>query len=329
MATLNIEFRKFNRIIRLNQSKRDELIGNRNALRTKIRDWFNNNKEGGLQPKFSIQGSFLMNTIINPLPEKYNEGRTLYKYDLDDGVYFIERGGENNKESVQTWHNWVYRSVDGHTEKSIDKTTCVRVVYSDGHHIDLPIYYKGSDIPQLAHKSKGWLDSDPKEFAEWFNDNVKAFPQIRRLTRFLKAWKNFRELENSNLKLPSGFILSILIAENYVKRDRDDESFRKTVANIIDVLEIRFLCFRPTTPSDEDLFADYSRTKRNDFISNLKKLLEAFVEAEEEDNYKLASEYIIKQFGNRFPLGKDQSCSGRKNRLAATVGNYRVKPYGY
>ena len=48
-----------------------------------------------------------------------------------------------DRKSIDTYHNWIYDAVKDHTGKRCRKrNTCVRVLYADGHHIDLPIYYK-------------------------------------------------------------------------------------------------------------------------------------------------------------------------------------------
>ena len=242
--------------------------------------------------KVEGQGSFDMNTGVNPIPAYNEDGEKLLKYDLDDGVYFIEKEGGDNKRSINTWHDWVFDSVENHTgEDSIRKTTCIRVVFADGHHIDLPIYYKNDGTIELAHKSKGWLESDPKEFVEWFN-NLKT-SQLERIVRYLKAWKNYREDKNSNLKLPSGFELTILAANNYV--EDDNKSFRETIRKIDTKLNKLngFKCIRPTTPKDEYVFADYSDTRRANFLTTLSSLLNDLDRANNEKNFRKIEKELL------------------------------------
>src|SRR5690606_28090049 len=262
MATLNKEYNEFDGVVKLTPSKKESLKTSSKNLRTRIQNWFKENKPKELQPKFHSQGSMKMNTSINPIVEYDEEGNKLYKYDLDDGIYFVEKEGENNRQSIDTWHDWVFQSVDGYTSKTpIRKTTCIRVVFSDGHHIDLPIYYNDEEI-ELAHRSKGWILSDPKAFYQWFNNEKKEKFRLEAIVRCLKAWKNFRENKNSNLKLPSGFELTILATNNYVDKDNLDDAFRLTVKAILETLNEKFECFRPTTPDDEDLFQSYSQTRK-------------------------------------------------------------------
>lgn len=332
MATLNKEYTDFNLNIKLTPERKESLKSSRNEIRRKIKKWFKDNKPDELQPKFYGQGSFEMDTTVNPIPEYDKDNNKLLKYDLDYGVYFIEIENEDHKQSINTWHDWVYKSVENHTNTPpIKKNTCVRVVFADGHHIDLPIYYKNGDTPELAHKSKDWLESDPKAFVEWFNDKCKASPQLTKIVRYLKAWKNYRETENTNLKLPSGFTLTILAVNNYVPDDNDDFAFRETVKNMQTELKKPggFKCYRPTTPTDENLFAEFSDTRKNDFLNNLDNLVQACKNADAEKNFKKASEYLIKQFGDRFPLGKDEDEETKNSRMSSTLFSSSIKPKPY
>ena len=334
MATLHKEYNGVNGFtnkIKLTERRKKDLKGSRKSIKKKIRMWFSENKPDELQPKFHGQGSFDMNTIINPIPEYDNDNNKLVKYDLDYGVYFIEKKNEDNRKAIQTWHNWVYESVENHTDSLPQKkNTCVRVVFSDGHHIDLPIYYKENDVIELAHKGKGWIESDPKKFYEWFNNKAKEDQQLRRIVRYLKAWKNFRENSNSSLKLPSGFALTILATNSFSPDDNDDTAFRETVRKIKQKLENRFECLRPTTPKGENVFKDFSSTKKQNFLSNLKSLIEDCDKAKNESNFKKASEHLRKnQFGDRFPLGKDETEGDKSKRLASSMSTTGIthRPY--
>lgn len=330
MATLHKEFNKFNSIIALDSKNKESLITSRNSLKKKIKKYFSENKSEELQPKFWAQGSFEMNTTVNPIPETDKDGKVLLKYDLDYGIYFIEKEDENNRKSIFTWHNWIYDAVDGHTNTPPQrKNTCVRVIFADGHHIDLPIYYKDGETPELAHKSKGWIYSDPKAFSEWFTSRAKSDQQLRRLVRYIKAWKNYKEINNSSLKLPSGFALTILVVNNFKADNNDDKAFRLTVEKIKNELNNKFECLRPTTPAGEDVFADFSETRKTNFLSALDSLVEACKKAKDEKNFKKASERLRKQFGDRFPLGNDESEEDKSARLASTLAAAPIKPRPY
>lgn len=333
MAVLHKEFIKYNGTIKLNGTRKESLKKSRKELRKKIRKWFSDNKPNELQPKFHSQGSMEMNTTTNPIPVYDDEENKFLKYDLDDGIYFIEKEGEDNKRAIDTWHDWVFQAVENHTGQTpIRKTTCIRVIFADGHHIDLPIYYKNGDQIELAHKSEGWIESDPKKFYEWFNKEKTT--QTERFVRYLKGWKNFRELKNTNLKLPSGFELTILTVEHCISDDNDDEAFRETVRKMHSELSkpYGFKCIRPTKPEGEDVFEDYSESRKNNFLNTLSSLLNDLDRAKDEKNFKKASEILRNnQFGERFPLGEDKDEEDKSKELGTAIGSSRIKPkpYGY
>lgn len=304
-------FSDFDSIIRLNNSKINKLKINRKALRDKIRTYFETNKWG--TPKFYSQGSFPLNTNLNPIKKTTADGDVKEEYDLDDGVYFI--CPESERKEPATYHDRIKKAVDGHADNIIDKATCVRVVYADGHHIDLPSYWlkKDGNTPQLTHKLKGYTESDPKAFKEWVDEkisNVNSNGQLRRIIRYLKAWKGYREDKNSSLKLPSGFILTILACQNFSKNDRDDLCFKNTVESIKIKLNSGFTCYRPTVPKDEELLSDYSQ---DTVLKELENLINNAQKASDSDCEKEASEFWRKVFGERFPLGKEKDDKPKKS----------------
>jgi Second Messenger Oligonucleotide or Dinucleotide Synthetase domain len=328
MSVLHKQFIEFNTAIKLPESKVRSLKRSRKQLRKTVRAWFKENKPNELQPKFYSQGSIMMDTAIKPLPEYDADKNLVEKYDLDDGVYFIEIPDKDNRKHIDTLHEWIFKAVDSHTKQdTVRKPTCIRIVFADGHYIDMPAYYKNEAGIELAHRSKGYIPSDPKAFYEWFNN--KANGQLRRIVRYLKAWKNYRELENTNLKFPSGFELTILATEHYVEYDNDDKAFEQVLRSIYSTLSQEFSCKRPTTPIDENLFKDYSETRKNNFLTNLNALVSACKSAQDEDNEMKATKILIKHFGTRFPLGKDTSSEAKTASLVAGLTNIPISPKPY
>jgi hypothetical protein len=109
-------FLDFNTVIALDSSRKKSLRKSRNAVRDKIREYFRD-KQNGFSPKFHGQGSFIMNTIIEPLDGEF---------DIDDGIYFKVEA--EPLQGINTFHRWIFEAVDGHTkQKPIDKQTCVRL----------------------------------------------------------------------------------------------------------------------------------------------------------------------------------------------------------
>lgn len=294
MANSHNSFLGFNSAIELKDYRKDSLRTSRNALRDKIRKYFRE-KDNGFSPKFHGQGSFMMNTIITPLDGEF---------DIDDGIYF--RVNEKPKQTPDTFHRWIYEAIDGHTkERPLDKTTCIRAVYAGDYHIDLPIYYiMGYDCPKLAHRRDGWIDSDPREFIDWFEDNTDEKGQLRRIIRYLKAWRDYR-----SGNLPSGLILSILATNNFYADSRDDVALFETLLKIQRSLSFHFACYRPTTPTQQDLLRKYTATDQQYFRNQLNNLINSGQKAlDDKTSLEDACKEWQKHFGKeRFPCDSDKN----------------------
>jgi hypothetical protein len=268
MANLHKSFLDFNDRIALNSSHKKTLRRSRDAVRDRIRRYFRE-EEKAYTPKFHGQGSFMMNTIIEPLDGEF---------DIDDGIYL--QVDSEPSESITTLHRWIYNAVKGHTKETpIDKNPCVRLIYAGQYHIDLPLYYiKEFGSPYLAHKTKGWIESDPRKFINWFNQKADSHGQLKRLVRYLKAWKDYRKGE-----LPCGLVFCILAAQYAVFDDRDDIALCKTLKNIHSALHQNFACYRPTTPYGENLLDYYSETNKKYFLDRLMGFINSAEKAVDED----------------------------------------------
>lgn len=321
MANNHEQFKAFHSTIEANEGRIKKLKSNRKALRDRIRNYFRDNLEDEIQPKFYSQGSFAVGTILNPIVDK--EG--LAAYDLDDGVYFIG-DSDDEKHSIQWYHDKVFDAVTGHTDQDPnDKKACVRVNYADGHHIDLPIYFKvdGDDHPQLAHKKKPWVKQDAKDFNEWFDGQCADKKYLREIVRFMKAWRDWMKFDK-NVDLPCGFILTILTANHYTENDstRLDVIMKDTLVSMQDELskEGHFKCKRPVSPY-EDLFEHYSDSKRDTFLSRLKSFREDAERAVNSKNQKEGCEKWQKYFGDRFSCStaKDVDEDAQQKEFAGTI----------
>lgn len=319
MANNHEQFVAFNDTIKLTKSKKQGLETTRDKLRTDISKWFEENKPDEIHPNYEEQGSVIMDVAINPIPIKKEidgEERILYSYDLDDGIYFKGTDNEKDRHSIDKYHKWLIKAVSNHTTIPVtDKNACVRVNFKDGHNIDLPIYYIQNDgTPELAHKEEGWTKSEPKAFADWFNKKANANEQLRRLVRYMKAWANYRN-SISDTKMPNGMILTILVTNAFesinLQTDRDDITLR----NVLDKIQITinedydgtFECYRPTIPTEQNLFEDYSSSKKENFLKELNRFLISANQANNHPNQKDACLKWRKHFGDRF------SCANAKD----------------
>lgn len=176
----------------------------------------------------------------------------------------------------------------------------IRIIHDGEYYAEKEMHDPHSD------NLKGYIVQHPKAFKEWFQNCVNENGQvIRHMVKFLKAWK-----VKKGVDIP-GMAITILVCNNYTVTDkREDISLLDTVTNILDCLDTKFECYKPVTPTDEDLFAGYSETKKENVINSFKTLKSRLNKAiYEEKNEKKATDLLQKEFGDRFPEGEDKDKS--------------------
>lgn len=321
MANNHAQFIAFDESITISSAKRSTLKTNREAIRDRIRDYFNANWDDKVQPKFHWQGSYAMRTILNPIKDEGGLG----VYDLDDGVYFVGNS-EMEKETIDWYHKEILKAVEEHTSLGAeDRKTCVRVLYADGHHIDLPIYYMLADDehPKSAHKKEGWIDSDPRGFLDWFNGRDEH-PQLRRIVKYLKAWCEYIHTMKDK-KMPSGCILTMLAVKYYQSDVRDDVAMKNILVSMYNALskDDGFHCYRPTFPKDEDLFENYSDTRKENFLNELDSFKEDAIKAINNTNPHEGCLKWQKHFGDRFccSTAKDEDEDAQRKEMGGTLNS--------
>jgi hypothetical protein len=341
MANCDELFKIYNSAIRLADDKREILKSVRNSLRKKMNSRFSLIRSiNNHTLEFQSQGSFIMDTIIAPKDDDY---------DLDDGVYFIGSLARNERPTPQQFHDGVIIAVgtDENYAKVIDKETCVRVIYEkEKFHIDLPIYYANKVNSELAHTKENWILSNPIKFIAWFEQKTesgfkeefilekkmfsneyknwltdirKKDVQLRRIVRYLKGWG-----DDLRGEMPPGIVMTILAAENFVPNLRDDIALRDTLIKIRQYLKNNNCkCLRPTVPVGEDLFENYSQTKKQYFLDRLDTFIESAEQAINHPNQKDACLKWQKHLGSRFPcsLAKDTVDGSNTYESPAIIGS--------
>ncbi len=323
MANCHNLFKDYNSAIRLTEKDRSELEQKRVHLISKITRGFNALSEPDLKIDFRTQGSFVMDTIIDPENKDY---------DLDEGIYFIGSNSVDKVAKPEIFHQFVVKSLKDFGEEGTieQKDTCVRVKYkawgnfTSGFHIDLPIYYANSlEKPFLAHKVEGWMESNPVDFIEWFENRIlqskfeKAFiyesledryfswantirkddHQLRRIVRYLKGWGDFQK---NGRYMPPGIVLSILTAENFQLEERDDKAFLQVLKGIHAYFQkYGIQCIRPTTKVENIMHRDKPEDKET-FKKDLEKFIQSAEQAINNPNQKEACLKWQRYFGPRF-----------------------------
>lgn len=312
MANCHNLFQKFNEEISLTPQKKTSMTTSKDALRERIRKHFKE-KHPEYLPKFYIQGSYKMKSAIRTKDDIC---------DLDDGVYFFR----SPDVTASTLQGWVWDAVDGYTSTSPEhRKKCIRNIFAGDYEIDMPVYCKedGKEY-QIAVKNSGFEDSDPKAMVNWFNDRKDKNGQLLKIVKYEKAWCDFKRN-----KMPSGIAMTILgtnAKSKIVYNDRDDITLRDTLKEIKKALDIEFACKVPVTPQD-DLFADYDDTRKNNFMEALKAFITDADEAIKEPNQLKASKLWRKHLGDRFPLGKDED-ENLSNSAGIITGAKSSNPWG-
>ena len=233
-------------------SEQDEMRKRRNTNRDRLK----RNLEKADKPtpyEYVSQGSYRMKTMLR---DENND------YDIDDGAYFQkgvlvgDRGAEMSSLDAR---KMVQSAMDDGTFKTPPevKANCVRVHYSEGYHVDIPVYRRIVDEDadetyyELASGS-GWKRSDARDVTNWYEETRKGTSdanQFRRLNRYLKKHAKSRESWKSrNL---SGFGITVLLAEAYVlSPDRDDIALYRTMEAMKSQLDGNTVIDHPVTPNE-------------------------------------------------------------------------------
>lgn len=248
-----------NNCVFVDQTQLTEYARRREANRDRLEKGLTEMKEP-LPLECVPQGSYAMSTMIQS---------DVDHSDIDDGVVFERealKGSRGGDRSPLAAREMVRDAVD--LDKSFKtppevRKNCVRVFYGDEFHVDLPVYREyedgGDTIKELASGTE-WVKSNPESITTWFNELVidrspdeNNGRQLRRIVRLLKSWSKCR----SSRKLPSGFVISVLVSEVYPTQptywlDRDDLALLQVMRGIRNRLLISGCKVRrPVDPRDE------------------------------------------------------------------------------
>jgi hypothetical protein len=269
-----------NQEVTLPETERKKMRGRRNSNRVRL----NRNLEKDDKPvpyEHVSQGSYQMKTMLR---DPYND------YDIDDGAYF-EKGalvGERGAymTSLQA-RQMVCNAMDdgGFKTPPEVRNNCVRVHYSAGYHVDIPVYRRVEEFGltwfELA-ASSGWKRSDARDVSDWYeterahsNDPI----QFRRVNRHLK--KHAKSRESWKSRTLSGFGISVLVAERFLAdSEREDQSLYNTMVAIRDRLTFNTVINHPVTPgetitsSNPDPGAAFFRDRLSEAIAYLDPLFD-------------------------------------------------------
>jgi hypothetical protein len=295
------------------QEKKDIIVN-------RVKGHLAKNKRPSCEP--FIQGSYKMKVGICALKGM--------DYDIDVGLCFSFDEGAHSAEEVR---KWVFEAVDGHTETVETKTSCIRVIYSEGYHVDLVAYARWDDANgveqhRLAHKAKGWRPANPPKLVQIVADARKPFSetedlatqtdQFRRVVRYLKRWNDHAIPKESGDK-PSGIAL-VLLTKTHLTSPAlfwdgtpDDRQALEIVATAAAQTYGRISAIKPT-PEGEDLFAGLSDTAMDNLKKRFTTLSDALIFAKNANDGAEACKELKKVLGEDFPC-PDPEEEGMKKAL--------------
>lgn len=223
--------------VTLSNKQQGEMRTRRDAGRTRLENGLNEAKKH--QPKeVQSQGSYQMRTMVQ---DDDND------YDIDDGVYFASDDLKDDagvalspfaaRKRVCDALVW-----DGRLKhEATIKRNCVRQVYAEGYHIDIPAYRivttKDENDEPVEHyelaSDDEWRRSDARAVTRWFNGIVGELnvgesdgSQMRRITKLTKKFARRADWKNQTT---SGICITKLVVDHFQNSaDRDDKALRET-----------------------------------------------------------------------------------------------------
>lgn len=267
-----------NQEVTLPEAERRKMRSRRNSNRDRLDRNLEN--DGKPVPYENVsQGSYQMKTMLRD-PDN--------DYDIDDGAYFEkdalmgERGAYMT--SLQA-RQMVCDAIDDGSFKTLPevRSNCVRVYYSAGYHVDIPVYRRVEEDGEIWFElaaSSGWKRSDARDVSDWYEDERTATEdpiQFRRINRHLKKHAKSRaSWKSRNL---SGFGISLLVAEQCIlESDRGDRALYDTIVAIRDRLDDDTVVDHPVTAKetitsgDPDAKAAFFKDRLSEAIDYLNPL---------------------------------------------------------
>lgn len=233
MGQCAINIRDFHdKEVKLSEDDRKDIFGKAKANQDRIVRGLADN--GDPKPHgFETQGSYAMRTMVCR-PDK--------DYDIDAGCYFNAADVKNI--TPRALRRKVCEAAnDGRFKTPPEvKKNCVRIVYDEGYHVDVPVYKleNGEDEnPKVVLSSVDeWRESNPRGVTAWFKGEVKKHEpaELRKLVRFLKAF-----CPNS----PSGLVISVLASGLVVGSGDDDDMLYAAMRDLKARLDLRPTVFHP------------------------------------------------------------------------------------
>lgn len=275
MYDLSSKFNTFyNSYVVLSQEAQSNLYNkkelNIQRLKDGLKEYNEENKTSYSIKETCVQGSVAMSTVVQ------NEDDD---YDIDVAIVFDK--SELGDKGAQATRNMVAdalkrRTKQFNTEPEV-KTSCVRVNYVDGYHVDFAIYRREynewNDSWVYEHAGADWTERELNGLSEWFiTQNSNSGGKLRKILRLSKMFCKSRK---SWKNMPSGLLQTVLCEEKLEDSyERIDELFYYTMKAIVERLGVN-TCVVAPVDNGRDLTSRKSDIQR---IINWKNRLKSKLE---------------------------------------------------
>lgn len=266
MHDVSIKFNRFyKKHVILSRKEQKKLFEKKNLNLDRLVDglieYNEENKTNYVMADSVVQGSVAMSTVTQ------NEEND---YDIDVAIIFdkddIPSGTTKMKNVIV---NALKKKCKKFKVEPEAKTNCVRIVYSDGYHIDFAIYRRFKDDKdeyKYEHCGSEWRARDPRTITKWFiEQNKEKSHNLRTVVRLLKMFCKSR----SDWKMPGGLIQSVLANEQFQSYERIDEMFYYTLKAIRDRLSDNKEVYNPTDENQDLKLIKTDETKMNNLCNRL------------------------------------------------------------
>ncbi len=228
------------------------------------------NKEKGtsytLSGKPLLQGSISMDTAVQ------NENND---FDIDIAVVF--KGSTIGDLGPGAFRNAITEALKKKSslfkQDPITKTSCIRVLYAEGYHVDFSLFKKVDSLfngSTYYIASYDWINRDPHAINEWFSNEVKKKGKVlKEIIRLSKMFCKSRD----NWIMPTGLVQTILV-DTYLVSSYDTlyENFYYTMKAIASSITEYTNVLNPTN-FENITYRESDKTK----IKNYKNRLDEYL----------------------------------------------------
>lgn len=174
-----------------------------------------------------VQGSVAMHTVVQ------NEDND---YDIDVAIVFDKQNvGDLGTRAIKNMvADALKRKTSQFNAEPEVKTSCVRVKYADGYHVDFAVYRREFKNNQFVYEHAGsdWQKRELTGITDWFEEQNDATEKnLRKVIRLSKMFCKSR----SSWRMPSGLVQTVVISEKLANSDlRIDEMFYYTMKSVVE-----------------------------------------------------------------------------------------------